>query len=43
MSLVIAATARSMRGAAQCSGRLALGWFASLAVEFNRAIAAEQR
>jgi hypothetical protein len=42
MPLVIAATARTMRGA-QCSCRQALGWFASLVVEFKRAIAAEQR
>jgi hypothetical protein len=42
MSLVIAAAARSVRGA-QSSCWLALGWFASLVVEYKRAIAAEQR
>jgi hypothetical protein len=37
-----ASTAPSMRGARK--GRwLALGWFASLVVEYKRAIAAEQR
>ena len=44
MSRVIAATAPRMRGTRVQSGsRLTLGLFASLVVEYQRAIAAEQR
>jgi hypothetical protein len=45
MSRTVAVTARSMRSAREIqSGRwLGFGWLASLAVEYKRAITAEQR